>query len=380
MMLCLEDRTRREPPNDGLVTDIFSRLAAMLAIEQASNLKEQHHLSPTEASKVEADALKRASAHESHRLSWDNGKRIYELKHTALLKQKHHQRPALVGAAGIALSPSPVQKQYSGILHLTVSSSQSAGDSGNGRSKPPTIAITIPTTSNSAEGSSGAASPRTSSLPLTDSDDPLASLDLATMTLSISALAILATIPSLYAIDTLIAALLAVAVSDEATNPVLSDMPTAEEKKSGCRSQYHSSPFRGKKLITTLAEREDHDFESDEEEEVDYGEQVSQSAAKPQKPARNPFSASFWTKPKRKRERNKIRKRKVVIEEFDLEKCGRYAPGSSREGKKLPAPVRGVLCLLFWTLDVVLRGMAAGVKVLAWVLVNGTRCVSSDKF
>ena len=69
-----------------------------------------------------------------------------------------------------------------------------------------------------------------------------------------------------------------------------------------------------------------------------------------------------------------------MIEEFDMEKYGRYGSSSSRAGKKLPGLVRGILQVLFWALDVFVGGMAAMVKVLAWMLVNGTRCVTSDKF
>jgi hypothetical protein len=52
MLLNLESRTRRQPPNDGLVTLIFSRLAAMLAVDQAEELSKQYHLAPTEAVEV----------------------------------------------------------------------------------------------------------------------------------------------------------------------------------------------------------------------------------------------------------------------------------------------------------------------------------------
>lgn len=405
MMLNLEDRKRRENPTDGLVTHVFSRLAAMLAVEQASHLQKQHHLAPSEASRVEADALKRASALESHRLVWNSSQRVYELNHASLAKQKPQPRPALVGAAGVALSP--VQKRYQGTLHISVSPSAAPpGDSESRSSNLPVISITTPGLSTPVDDDANrAASPRTSTLPLTDSDEPLASLDLASNTLSVSAAAILASIPSLYAIDSLVAALLAVAVSDETANPVLADMLTVHESQAKSQTQCHySNPARGKKLIATLAEREDYHQDDDDDSgssssptrarSRSQSRSQSQSGPQPPKRALNTlltrlFSSKSGLPPKRK----KIKSQKTVVEEFDLEKYGRSfasstSSSSSREEKedkdeesrkKLPALVRAALRALFWALDVVVWVLSAGVKVVAWVVVHGVRCVSSDR-
>ncbi|RMJ24647.1 conserved proline-rich protein [Aspergillus sp. HF37] len=403
MILNLEDRKRRETPNDGLVTRIFSRLAAMLAVEQASHLQKQHHLAPSEASRVEADALKRASALESHRLVWNSSQRVYELNHASLSKQKPQPRPALVGAAGVALSP--VQKRYQGTLHISVSpSSASPGDSRSVGSNLPVISITTPALSNPVDDDANrAASPRTSTLPLTDSDEPLASLDLTSRTLSVSAAAILASIPSLYAIDSLVAALLAVAVSDEAANPVLADMLTVQESQAQAQCHY-SNPARGKKLITTLAEWEDH-CQDDDDDDDDFGSSSSptrsrsrsqsQSGTHPPKRTLNPLTRLFSSKSSPPPKLKKTKPQKPVVEEFDLEKYGRSfassSSSSSREEedehehekesrKQLPALVRAALRALFWALDVVVWVLGAGVKVVAWVVVHGARCVTSDRF
>lgn len=399
MMLNLEDRKRRENPTDGLVTHIFSRLAAMLAVEQASHLQKQHHLAPSEASRVEADALKRASALESHRLVWNSSQRVYELNHASLAKQKPQPRPALVGAAGVALSP--VQKRYQGTLHISVSpSSTPPGDSRSVGSNLPVISITTPALSTPVDDDANrAASPRTSTLPLTDSDEPLASLDLASNTLSVSAAAILASIPSLYAIDSLVAALLAVAVSDETANPVLADMLTVQESQAKSQTQCHySNPARGKKLITTLAEREDYHQDDDDDSGSSSSptRSRSQSQSGPQPPKRtlNTLTRLFSSKSSLPPKRKKTKSQKTVVEEFDLEKYGRSfasstSSSSSREEKedkdeesrkKLPALVRAALRALFWALDVVVWVLSAGVKVVAWVVVHGARCVSSDRF
>lgn len=376
MMLSLEDRKRRNPPNDGLVSLIFSRLAAILAIDQAEELKKQHLLTQSEANEVESDALQRAAAQESYRLTWNQSRRIYELQHASL---STHDRPALVGAAGIALSP--VHKKHQGTLHITVSTPSS----GKSTCQPPTIIVTTPVPSNSVEGASRAPSPRTSTLPLTDSDEPLASLDLGTMTLSISAAATISAIPSLYAIDSLIAAMLAVAVSDEATNPVLADMPLNRNIQN--HPQYHPPLYKGK-LVATFAEREDA---LQGEELVSRIKSASESDSNTNTNTNTdantrPSLLHFWRKSnprsskQKSKSKNKNKNKKIVVEEFDLERYGRYSQNSSREGQKLPGGVRGVLRVLFFALDLVVKGLTVLVKVLAWVLVNMTRCVTSEKF
>ncbi|CAL5867500.1 uncharacterized protein PFLUO_LOCUS1719 [Penicillium psychrofluorescens] len=363
MMLSLEQRSRRDHPHDGLVALLFSRLAAMLAIEQAEEIGKEHHLSPTEAAKVEADALKSAAAQESCRLSWNRNSRLYELRHPSLSKRNP---PALVGAAGIPLSP--VRSQSSGLLHIAVSAPSSDAEP----HQPPTIIVTGPVSSTAMEAAQQAANPRTSTLPVTDSDEPLAALDFGTKTLSICPAAVIATIPSLYAIDSLIAAMMAVAVSDEATNPILADMligsPSLHPGSSQHDSATRTMPFRGR-LVTTIAEREDT------EESLQLAEQI-ESAQTLRDPKKRGFFR-FWG---RSRSPAQKKKNQPVVEEFDLEKYGHYGPGSAREGEKLPGVTRSGLRVLFWGLQLVVKALTMVVKLLAWLLVNSTRCVTSEKF
>ncbi|KAH8424117.1 uncharacterized protein LDX57_001871 [Aspergillus melleus] len=385
MMLKLEDRGRRQPPNDGLVSRLFSRLAAMLAIEQAQELTRQHRLGPVEAAEVEGDALKRAAAQESCRLTWNHTQQLYELHHPSLAKP---QPPALVGAVGIPLSPAP--SKYSGTLHISIST-PSRDSKHRHNQQPPTILVTTPLPANAVESANVAATPRTSTLPLTDSDDPLASLDLGTMTLSISAAAIVTIIPSLYAIDSLISAMLAVAVSDQSTNPILADMPLYDPHSSHTESQhssfFHDARFTGK-LVATLAERDDTEQSNQLMARI-----RSASSARTKRdprtwlrwrnrPATETETGESDTKPKTKSKTKpkKSKNQKVVVEEFDLERYGRYGHSSSREGQKLPSATRGVLRALFWGLNLVVHVLTMVVKVLAWVLVNVTRCVTSQKF
>ncbi|KAL2002430.1 hypothetical protein VTN02DRAFT_6808 [Thermoascus thermophilus] len=360
MMLSLEERSRRQAPNDGLVTVIFSRLAAMLAIDQARELSMRHRLAPTEAMEVEANAVKRATSQESCRLVWNGNELRYELRHPSFAKQP---TPALVGEDGIPLSP--VQTRTPGTLHITVSTPSSNGQTPR---HAPTILVTNPMSSYADEE---AATPRTSTLPQTDTDEPLASLDLGTMTVSISAGLTAATIPSLYAIDSLVAAILAVAVSDESTNPVLADMalyvPGQEPSRSSSTSTTpRSAGFKGK-LVATLAEREDV------EEEARLMAHLRSSKSKSKSKDKADQRGRFWS-------RSPSKQKKIVIDEIDLEKYGRYGYGSSREGEPMPGITRALLRIMFWALELTVCGLTLAVKALAWLLVSLTRCVTSEKF
>ncbi|CEJ56137.1 hypothetical protein PMG11_02358 [Penicillium brasilianum] len=369
MTLSLEDRGRREHPHDGLVALLFSRLAAMLAIEQADEISKFHQLAPSEAAEVENQALRRAAAQESCRLSWNRNSRLYELRHPLLSKR---QPPALVGAEGIPLSP--VRSQSSGILYITVS----APSNDAMPHQAPTILVTGPPSSTALAAAQQAANPRTSTLPVADSDEPLASLDFATQTLTISPAAVIATIPSLYAIDSLIAAMLAVAVSDEATNPILADMelrsPSFTEPGFS-NGQGVDAPYRGP-LITTQAEREDY------AESLQLASQIRAANDKAEGNSKRKSFFNFWDRyqstPSGQTRTKKGRE--IVVEEFDLEKYGRYGKGSTREGEKLPGITRTLLKILFFGLNMFVKGLTLMVKILAWLLVRSTRCVTSEKF
>ncbi|GLI72874.1 hypothetical protein PoHVEF18_001058 [Penicillium ochrochloron] len=370
MTLSLEDRGRREHPHDGLVALLFSRLAAMLAIEQADEISKLHQLAPSEAAEVENQALRRAAAQESCRLSWNRNSRLYELRHPCLSK---HQPPALVGAQGIPLSP--VRSKSSGILYITVS----APSSDAMPHQAPTILVTGPPSSMALAAAQQAANPRTSVLPVADSDEPLASLDFATRTLTISPAAVIATIPSLYAIDSLIAAMLAVAVSDEATNPILADMELQSPSftEPGSFGQAVGAPYRGP-LITTQAEREDY------AQSLQLASQIQAANAKAEGSSKRKSFFKFWEKypstPAGQVRTTKKGQHEIVVEEFDLEKYGRYGQGSTREGEKLPGLTRTLLKILFFGLNMLVKGLTLMVKILAWLLVHSTRCLTSDKF
>ncbi|KAL2818858.1 hypothetical protein BJX63DRAFT_44169 [Aspergillus granulosus] len=385
MMFQLESRDRRELPNDGLISHLFSRLAAMLAIDQAADLARQHQLAPPDAAEVETNALKRAAALESCKLSWNAVKRVYELRHPSLNRQYPTQEaqmatpPALVGAAGIPLSPK--SQHHSGALHITVSTPSVT----QGQSQAPTILVTAPLPANTLSGAASAvASPRTSTLPFSgsesDSDETLASLDLRTMTLSICTSAINDAIPSLYAIDSVVAAILAVAVSDASTNPVLGDMPLYDPAR--LQTQLPTPPKPAHintgssrpKFFATLAERDDA-----EGPQLDIQIPTrTQAQIQTSKDRRN-----WWTLFRSKLTHIQAKRRQkskgkssansspTSPEEFDLEKYGVKISSTVEKHAKqeeLPGLARGIVKLFVWGIKLMFWVLTVAFRIMAWGL------------
>ncbi|KAL3453343.1 hypothetical protein BJX65DRAFT_121473 [Aspergillus insuetus] len=385
MMFQLEDRRRREPPNDGLVSQLFSRLAAMLAIDQAADLARQHQLSPPDAAEVEANALKKAAALESCKLSWNAIKRVYELRHPSLNRQYPSQEseattpPALVGAAGIPLSPK--SQHRSGALHVTVSTPSA----NRGQSQAPTILVTAPLPANTLNGAASAvASPRTSTLPFSgsesESDETLASLDLRTMTLSICTSAINDAIPSLYAIDSVVAAILAVAVSDTTTNPVLGDMPLYDPTRPQMQlptppqPTYTNTRSARPKLFATLAERDDAEpIHLDIEIPTHTRTQIQ--TPKERRKWWTSFRSKLAQMQTKRRQKSKgkssANSSPTSPEEFDLEKYGvKISSTVEKHAKKeeLPGLARGVVKLFVWSIKLMFWALTVAFKLMAWGL------------
>ncbi|KAL6240016.1 hypothetical protein BDW75DRAFT_235846 [Aspergillus navahoensis] len=378
MMLQLEDRRRREPPNDGLVSHLLSRLAAMLAIDQATELSRQHQLAPPDAAEVETNALKRAAALESCKLSWNAVKRIYELQHPSLRRN--------IGALHISVS-----------TPTTTNAGQSQSRSRElGQYQAPAILVTAPLSKNSVDVAA-VASPRTSTLPLSgsesESDETLASLDLRTMTLSVSATAINNTIPSLYAIDSIVAAILAVAVSDVSTNPVLADMafydPTSTQIQTQIRPPQPPQPTHTNrpKLFATLAERDDNINDGNDTPSLHLPPQSQAQLQTPPKAKSHrkwlPSLSLLRSRITFARQRRAKAKANALIspaaEEIDLEKYGvntsssKSAKKETKKGKKnaeeeLPGLARGILQLMSWGFTLMFWGVKVALKILGWLL------------
>ena len=385
MTLDLEEFFGRRPSSGGLVAELFPELAGMLATEQAAELSKTHNLPPTVALEVESNAVNRAVDQESCRLFRDESMRRYELQHPALDKTRNHNQ---IGEDG--LPRSPVQTREPGTLHINISAPRGTETTS---SQPPTIIVTAP----SLPGEGAAclpASPRTSTLPLSDTDEPLATLDLGTNTLSLSPGLISATVPSLYAIDALVSAVLAVAVTDETTNPILANMklsvpgeddipaspqPQRVSTDHSVATTTQTKTYTGN-LFATLAEREDAKQE----------EQLMSQVRKPRwksiakfkgKEIPEPSSPYSAPDPKTKhKSKKKLKKKQIVIEEFDIEDYRRYGSRSSREGEKLPGITRSLVRVLFWLLRFIVWVITFIAKSIARILVGVTTCVTSDKF
>lgn len=444
MLLALENRARRLPPMDGLVSMIFPKLAAMLAMDQATKLTEQHQLAPTVAEDMMNDALHRAAAQESCRLFWNETHRRYELKHPAIAPNFGSYAMRNTTASPI----SPVQTHIPGVLYITVTSPSSVPHA------PPTILVTTPLSS--LVTSVLPASPRTSTQPLSDMDEPLASLDFGTMSLTLNPLLIQTTIPSLYGIDALMSAIFAVAVSDQVTNGFMGSMDlwTPESQHKATRphplcsnpvrssagslsravssQQMHpafatSANLRGPASIApsvatarsktytgdffaTLAEREEA------EQETQLMAQISKKDIARSKTSQHQVYTNPPSKKKSKRRQflhhpfSHTKSPLSNASTFD-DKITSPTPSSSttlkpsasthtllpvkmdidvdsythyqsgsRKGQELPKTAQWLLSLMFFFLKIVVWCLTAGVKVAAGTIVVLARCGSSEKF
>jgi hypothetical protein len=366
LLLSLEPEARRLPPNDGLVTYIFPKLAAMLAIDQSNELAAEHGLAPTHRDEMQAEAVARAAAQESCQLRWNESGRRYELAHPAIGRDPKK-------SPQFAQSPmSPLGADVP-VLHITVSSHALSSPRGI-TATPPVILVTNPNRSPPAFAMP--ADPRVSTHPVHESDEPLASLDFSSMTLHISAKTILQLMPSLYAIDSLVSAILAVAVADEATNPIMAQMDlwTPRIPASGPGSVFGGGgsvagkSYAGSVLYATLAEREEA------EQEAKLMRQVRDKEIREQ--GKKTAKKSFWG---RKTKGEKSQPKKILVEEFDLEKLGVYQ-GGEREGQQLPGVTRSALKALVLMLQFIVWGLTTLVRILAWILVSVSRAVTSEKF
>ena len=356
---------RRLPPHDGLVTYIFPKLAAMLAIDQSTELATRHRLAASEREEVQSDAVERAAAQEASHLLWNERAQRYELEHPAIGRDLNESQdpttsPTSQRSSRTAKPPA---------LHITVSSNGLASPTSDAST--PVIVVTNPNSSATARGSSPAEI-RMSTLPVSDIEEPLASLDFSNMTLHISAAQILQVAPSLYAVDSIVAAILAVAVSDQATNPKMANMDlwSATRPKrpaslfgGSVAGSIGGKSYTGSMLYATIAEREEA------EEEVKFMKKLREDEAKG-KSGKN----SMWSRKSKKKQ-----KKQVLVGEFDLEKYGTYQAGS-REGEELPGVVRGFLELMFGGLKFLVWMLTMLTQVIAWLMVNVTRCVTSEKF
>ncbi|KIW09799.1 hypothetical protein PV08_11900 [Exophiala spinifera] len=409
VVLCpLEPPSRRQPPNDGLVAFIFPKLAAMLAINQSASLAREHNLAPTDRDDIEAQAVRRAAKQEACSLRFNARSGFYELEHPAI------GRGSMGGDFAAADTPTPASpttvRSMSGkpVLHITVSLESSL----------PTIYVVDPSGAQRARLGTPLASASTgirrlSNMPQVDSNaavtassetPPLATLDLTAQTLFIDANAILELMPSLFSIDSVISALLAVAVGDSTVNPAMGGMEIwkprpAPASRLGPSNRSHSmrttragsvKSYAGSTFYATIAEREEAEEEAKlmrKEHENDV--RGSRSAPKGRSWfGRTPGDVDHddeadadekRTTGKSRKGKRHNDKKKVTMAEFDLEKLGHYQSGD-RKGEELPVLTRSALSFLITGLKLLVWVLTTIVQLLAWVLVNVSRAVTSEKF
>lgn len=243
---------------------------------------------------------------------------------------------------------------------------------------PPVIYVTNPNakTSHNSTPQSIHAGIRMSTLPQSDVDDPLCSLDLGTMTLHIAAKEILTLMPSLYAIDSIISAMLAVAVADEATNPTMASMDIWQPRPKAPMSQFGGSvkSYTGSTYYATLAEREEAEEERKLMAQVQRRDRRTRSVT-----VDSDEKKTGWFARGEKKSKATSKTKSIAVAEFDLEKLGVYQAGE-RKGEDLPAVTRSLVAAVVWGLQCLVWVLTAVVRLLVWGLVNGTRAVTSEKF
>ncbi|EFR05050.1 proline-rich protein [Nannizzia gypsea CBS 118893] len=173
---------------------IFPKLAEILAREQSLELARQNNLSPAQAMEAENAAVSQVKAKETCLFEWQDAQTRYKLHYHAMMSAS----PGTPGSR-----PQSARSSVPTCL-LNASVTNSLPPFG-GPSYNPTIVVSAPDSGSSSGGT----------------DTPLAAVDLEHMTLTVYSKDILSTVPSLHSIDTLVAAILTVTVSNETTKQVL---------------------------------------------------------------------------------------------------------------------------------------------------------------
>jgi len=214
-----------------------------------------------------------------------------------------------------------------------------------------------------------------STLPQIDTDNSLLILDFNTRIMHINANRILEHVPSLFAIDSIVSAVMTVAIADERTNTVMAAMELWQPKPARAMSTFGGSiagkSVAGSIFYATVAERDEAEEEARALAEI-HEKDIKRKQSGP-KTHRKWFSSNKEKQPKQKK------KQEIVMREFDLEKLGHYQAGD-RKGQELPGFVRLVLSIMVGGLKFVVWSLSLVVHFLSWLLVTITRGVTSEKF
>lgn len=90
MALTIEPASRRESPEDGLVTNIFPKIAEIMALDSACS-KMAENMSPEETEKIKEEAVRHTAKTETCKLFWDHDSQRYYLLHPGLNQGKGHR-------------------------------------------------------------------------------------------------------------------------------------------------------------------------------------------------------------------------------------------------------------------------------------------------
>lgn len=404
----------------------------MLAINQSAALAKEHNLAPTDRDDIEAQAVRRAARQEACNLRFNARTGIYELEHPAIGRGSMAEDFAM--KSPVPASPTTIRSMTGKpVLHIAIITDGPL----------PRISVTDPNASSRTGGiispptSAGTGLRRLSTVPQTDTssdNSPLASLDLTTETLHLDANAILELMPSLFSIDCIVSAILAVAIGDSKTNPTLGAMeiwkprpaPPSRLGTMGPPSVHHAlgprtggtrpgsvKSYSGSVFYATIAERQDAEEEAKQmrqthERDVRGGGDLSQAGkgkgrtwfGRFKQPlgssegdieeggpedfektttAEAATASTSSRKNKSKSKRKPKKTKKVMVSEFDLEKLGHYQSGD-RKGQELPAITRSALGGLVMALRLFVWFLTKLVHFIAWLMVNVSRAVTSEKF
>jgi hypothetical protein len=388
----------------------------MLAINQSAQLAKQHNLASTDRDDIEAKAIQRAAKQEACHLRFNALANVYELEHPAI------GRSAIGGdfavQSPVASSPMTI-RSITGkpVLHIII----------NTNGPLPCVEVIDPNASRRIGG--GVMSPasaivnsqRFSTIPqLETSSDcpPLMSLDLTKQVLHIDANSILELLPSLFSIDSLVSAVLAVAVADPVTNTALGTMELWKPQALPAtrrRNSHSSTPanrpgsvrsYAGSTFYATIAEREEAEEEAKLMRRTCENDMRGGSSRGSKSQSRTWFgrfkhasspsmseeeiglddldektrsNTAANKKLKKSKKSKKSKTKKITLAEFDLEKLNHYQSGD-RRGQELPGITRTALSGMIIALKFFVWALTMVVQFLAWLLVNGSRAVTSEKF